>query len=106
MVHRSTNTGVDAEKVSKMYDHLLIKEYDLDDGKKHFDPDYNIAESIRRLREGTNIQKHDVILIGHESTEYDLMNDLHMEYDDAHALANQNFNYQIELKKWLDQKKK
>ena len=99
------NAGVDAESVSKMYDHLIINEYDLGDGIKHFDPDYDISESIRRLREGKNIQLHDRILIGHEALEYDLMNRDGLNYEEAHSIANESYNYKAALDEWLDKLK-
>ena len=95
------NAEVDIESVSKMYDHLLINKYNLDDGLSTFDEDYNIAESFRRLREGKDIQSHDLLLIKHEALEYDLMNSNGLSYKEAHAIANKSFDYQTALKKWL-----
>lgn len=97
----SKNSGIDSEQVSKMYDHLLINEYPLDKGKSRFDPDYYIAESLQRLREGKNIQEHDLIMIRHEALEYDLMNGAMLDYEEAHAIANKSFNYKKALDKWL-----
>lgn len=102
----STNAKVDLESVSKMYDHLLINEYSLDGGMKRFDPDYDIAESIQRLREGNEVKEHDLILIGHEALEYDLMNVNGLSYDDAHNEANKRFNYQEALEKWREAHRK
>ena len=96
------NTGVSAAVISKVYDHLLINQYDLEAGYTTFDPDYYIAESLQRLREGKNIQAHDLILLQHEALEYDLMNNEGMSYDEAHATANKSFNYQKALLEWLD----
>lgn len=102
----SENSGSGQEYVSKMYDHLFINKYELDKGHAHFDPDYEIAESIQRLREGKNIQNHDRILIYHEAMEHDLMNVDGLGYEDAHELANRAFNYQKALEKWLDETEK
>ena len=96
------NAGVDAGDVSKMYDHLLINKYELDKGLSTFDEDYDIAESFRRLREGKNIQEHDLLLVKHEALEYDLMNKDGLSYEEAHRIANKSFDYQSALDRWLD----
>lgn len=98
----ANNAGVSSDLVSRMYDHLLINEYELDGGKRRFDSDYYIAQSIQRLREGKNIQEHDIILIQHEALEYNLMNNSNMNYNEAHKIANESYNYGQALDKWLD----
>lgn len=97
------NTGVPSATIAKVYDHLLVNQYDLEAGYTTFDPDYYIAESLQRLREGKNIQAHDLILLQHEALEYDLMNNNGLTYDEAHAIANKSYNYQKALLEWLDQ---
>lgn len=99
----SGNAALSETTVSKMYDHLVVNKYDLEDGHKTFDPDYNIAESIRRLREGKDIQEHDLILVRHEAMEYDLMNSGGLSYKEAHETVNELYNYQEALTKWLDE---
>lgn len=95
------NTGISGNKVSKAVDHLFYKEYNLSEGYGHFDEDYDIAQSIQRLRSGKNIQKHDIILIEHESYEYDLMNKQNLPYDKAHRLAEEKYNYSRALEEFL-----
>ena len=102
----SQNANVSAEYVSKMFDHLFVNEYDLDKGHVRFDTDYDIAESVQRLRDGKNIQEHDLILIYHEAMEHDLMNNDGLEYEEAHERANVAFNYQKALDQWLDESEK
>jgi hypothetical protein len=97
------NADVDAESVSKMYDHLLINKYNLDKGLSTFDEDYDIAESLQRLREGKDIQAHDLLLVKHEALEYDLMNKDGLSYEEAHRIANKSFDYQSALERWLDE---
>lgn len=97
------NADIEAESVSKMYDHLLINKYDLYKGHTTFDEDYDIAQSIQRLREGKNIQEHDRLLVLHEAQEYDLMNKEGLTYEEAHKIANIKYNYKAALDKWLDQ---
>ncbi len=96
----AVNADVDIASVEKMYDHLLINKYTLDEGYKSFDPDYDIAESLQRLREGKNILEHDRILIQHEAMEYDLMNKEGLSYEGAHTITNKVYNYQESLKMW------
>ena len=102
----SRNTGIGSEKVSKMFDHLFINEYDLDRGHVRFDADYYIAESVQRLRDGKNIQAHDLLLVHHEAMEYDLMNKEGLGYDEAHERTNRVYNYQTALKQWLKEQKR
>lgn len=59
-----------------------------------------MAESFRRLREGKNIQEHDLIMLKHERLEYELMNKKHMSYQEAHRLAEKKYNYQKALKEF------
>jgi SPP1 gp7 family putative phage head morphogenesis protein len=99
----SKNANVDAESVSKMYDHLFINKYDLEKGHTTFDEDYDISQSIQRLREGKNIQEHDRLLVMHEAIEYDLMNNKGLPYAEAHDIANKKYNYKAALDKWLDE---
>ena len=99
----SKNADVESESVSKMFDHLLINEYDLGKGYSRFDEDYDIAESLRRLREGKNIQTHDMLLIKHEALEYDLMHKDGLSYEEAHTIASKTFDYKSALDKWLDE---
>ena len=102
----SQNTNISTEYISKMFDHLFVNEYDLDKGHVRFDTDYDIAESVQRLRDGKNIQEHDLILVYHEAMEHDLMNNDGLGYEEAHERANMAFNYQKALDQWLDELEK
>lgn len=99
--HIANNTGISKKSISKIYDHVFINEYELSGGKRRFDPDYYMAESFRRLREGENIQKHDLIMLKHERLEYELMKKLHLKYDEAHKITERKYNYQKALNKFL-----
>lgn len=94
------NTGMARKGISKVYDHVFVNQYDLYGGIRKFDPDYDMAESFRRLREGRNIQKHDIIMLKHERLEYELMNKLDMPYERAHELAARKYNYSEALKEY------
>ena len=95
------NTGISRKSIEKVYDHVLINEYELNGGKRKFDPDYYMAESFRRLREGKNIQKHDLIMLKHERLEYELMKKLHLKYEDAHKIAERKYNYRKALDEFI-----
>lgn len=101
--HIANNTGISKKSISKIYDHVFINEYELSGGKRRFDPDYYMAESFRRLREGKNIQKHDLIMLKHERLEYELMKKLHLKYDEAHKITERKYNYQKALNKFLEE---
>lgn len=100
IVKVSNNSGLSQSDVEKIYNHIFINEYDLENGRKRFDPNYDMAESWRRLSEigGKNIQPHDLVMLNHELMEHDLMVK-GMNYDEAHELTNKTYNYQ---KAWID----
>lgn len=93
----SKNSGFSEVYISKVYEHVFLNEYELYGGIKRFEPDYDMAESFRRLREGKDVQEHDIILLKHEHLEYGLMNKLGLSYDDAHELAQNKYNYKAAL---------
>lgn len=96
----ANNTGISEKSINKVYDHVFINDHELYGGKRRFDPDYDMAESFRRLREGKSIQEHDLIMLKHERLEYELMNKKHMSYQEAHRLAEKKYNYQKVLKEF------
>lgn len=96
----SRNTGIDSDVVRKMIMHLFINKHDLDKGHIHFEESYDIAESVRRLREGKNIQRHDITLIYHEAEESYLMYTKGLPYEQAHDKVNEIYNYGLELMAW------
>lgn len=105
IVKVSNNSGLSQADVEKIYNHIFINEYDLEDGRKRFDPSYDMAESWRRLSEigGKNIQPHDLVMLNHELMEHDLMAK-GMKYDEAHELTNKSYNYQKAWIAWMKQK--
>ncbi|MFR1208977.1 MAG: minor capsid protein [Sellimonas intestinalis] len=93
----SKHSGLSEIYISKVYDHVFMNEYELYGGMKRFEPDYYMTESFRRLREGKDIQEHDIILLKHEHLEYGLMNKLGLSYDEAHNLAQSKYDYAYAL---------
>lgn len=94
------NTGMPEAGISKVFDHVFLNEYELGGGRKRFDPDYDMAETFRRLREGKDIQPHDIILLKHERLEYELMKKTGRSYGEAHRLAASKYDYASELAKF------
>ena len=105
IVKVSNNSGLSQADVEKIYNHIFINEYDLEDGRKRFDPSYDMAESWRRLSEigGKNVQPHDLVMLNHELMEHDLMAK-GMKYDEAHELTNKTYNYQKAWIAWMKEK--
>lgn len=97
----SQNTGVDSSIVDTAIEHLFYSKHDLGKGYAYFDSDYDIAESIRRLREGKEIQPHDLVLLQHEALEASIMSTTGATYDEAHALTNLEYNYKAGLLEFL-----
>ncbi len=95
---RNSKKEIIVDTISK---NASVSSYDLVNGKSRFEPDYCIAESLQRLREGKNIQEHDIILIHHEAMEYDLMNSKGIKYDKAHREIEKLFDYGSALKRWI-----
>lgn len=97
------NSGFSVEDVEKIYNHVFIRKHLFIDGKiKRFDPDYYMAHSWLRLREGKNIQKHDMTMLYHELAEENIMKDsLEISYEPVHEEVQKTYNYQRELLEYL-----
>lgn len=111
----SRNTASTISKIAKAssmstsdarraYDHLFIEEHELADGVRRFDPDYDMAQSIQRLIDTNNPEKHDLLLFKHEALEAKYMSE-GMSQREAHIKANKTYNYEAALKKWLNRNK-
>lgn len=99
----SKNAGISIKSAQSIYEHVFVKEHLFKDGTiKRFYPDYDMAESFRRILEGKNIKAHDIILLQHEKLELNLMKKYNMVYDDAHILAERKYNYKKALDDFLE----
>lgn len=96
----SGNAGLDEDTVARAFDHLFIAKHDLRGGKKRFDPDYEIAGSWQRLRDGKDVKPHDITLIRHEAYEHELMRE-GLSYESAHKKAEMLYNYSKELRLFI-----
>ena len=97
----SKNTGFSKVDIEKIYNHVFITEHNLNGKMQRFAPDYNMSESWRRLREGKDIQEHDIILLRHELMELNLMKNKKLNYFEAHNITQEKYNYQQALDEWL-----
>lgn len=98
----SENTGISQNAAKNIYEHMFIQEHIFKSGEiKLFDPDYDMAESFRRILEGKDIKPHDIILLKHENLELNLIKKYNMTYEEAHELAERKYNYSNELLMFL-----
>ncbi|HDT7038484.1 TPA: phage head morphogenesis protein, partial [Staphylococcus aureus] len=87
------NINLNKNLVKRAYEHLFENKYRLDNGINNFYPDYNIAVSWQRLREGKTMKKQDLILLCHEALEHYLMNKYNYNYSEAHGIAERKYNF-------------
>ena len=97
------NSGFSTEDIEKVFSHVFEKDHLFSDGTIHkFFPDYDMAQSWIRLREGKHIQEHDIILLNHELMEANIMGKgIDIPYEPAHEEAQKQYNYSEALKKYL-----
>lgn len=98
----SDNSGFELEDVSIIYDHVFINKHNLEEGIERFNPDYYMAHSWMRLREGKQIQKHDITMLNHELEEALIeKRNPGITYIEAHRQAEAKYNYSKELLEYL-----
>ncbi len=97
------NSGFSTEDIDKVFSHVFEKKHLFADGTIHkFSPDYDMAQSWIRLREGKNIQEHDIILLNHELMEANIMGKgTDIPYEPVHEEVQKQYNYAEALKKYL-----
>lgn len=88
--------------VKNTYEHLFENKYQLDNGQNQFAPDYDMTQSFQRLITGRDIQKHDIILLRHESLEKRLMTRYNYKYKEAHKLTSKKYDYAKALRLWKE----
>lgn len=96
----SKNGGISLKSAEKVYQHVLLNEYALDDGTHRFYPSYDMAQSFQRILSGKNIQAHDLILLRHEWLEHGLMRRYGYAYKKAHDITERKYNYARATDKW------
>ena len=97
------NTGFKEEDVDKVFAHIFEVKHLFEDGTIHlFDSDYYMQHSWMRLREGNNIQPHDITMLKHELAEANIMGKgTDVVYETAHKKVEKKYNYQKELLEYL-----
>lgn len=96
------NTDISEKSAKNIYEHIFINRHTFKNGEiKLFDPDYDMAESFRRILEGNDIKQHDLVMLKHENLELNLMKKYNLVYEDAHKLANMKYNYHDALDEFL-----
>lgn len=100
------NSGLDKKLVNQAITHVLDSKYPLYDNEtqqlkvQNFFPDYDMAQSMQRLYLGEPLP-HDIIMLKHEALEADYMDGpKKLDYNTAHVLTNQTFDYSKALEKW------
>lgn len=96
----SENVDIDEQTVNEAIKHIFYTKHQLEKGFTYFDEDYDMAQSIQRLRTGRDIQPHDLILLQHEALESKYMSS-GMAYDEAHGKAETEYNYKAALMVFL-----
>ena len=97
------NSGFSEDDVSKVFAHIFEREHLFSDGSIHkFDTDFDMAQSWIRLREGKNIQPHDILLLKHELMEAEIMGTgTTIPYEPTHDKVSETYNYKAALFKYL-----
>ena len=97
------NSGFSEDDVSKVFAHVFELEHLFLDGSIHkFDTDFDMAQSWIRLREGKNIQPHDILLLKHELMEAEIMGTgTTIPYEPTHDKVSKTYNYKAALFKYL-----
>lgn len=98
----SMNGNIEISEAENVYNHVFKNKHIFKSGDiKKFEPDYDMAQSFQRILEGKNIKPHDYTLLKHEILEFEIMSKYNMTYEDAHAIAEKQYNYSKELKEFL-----
>lgn len=87
----SKSTGISKEKLDKIKNHVFVNEHELLDGKRRFDPDYEIAQSWQRLING-DYKEQDIVLLKHEYAELRYM-EKGFSQKEAHIKASRKYNF-------------
>lgn len=101
------NGNISKKSAKNIYNHVFVESHRFADGSTHmFDPDYDMAESFRRILDGKDIKSHDIVLIKHENLELNLMKKYNLVYEDAHNLAVRKYDYEKALDEFLKEVEK
>lgn len=100
------NTGYGSDQIMQIKQYLFFDSHILSGGKRErFAPDYDMAQSWKRLLEGVDIQEHDLTLLKHEMMEMELVAS-GMSQAEAHKRTSAIYNYAKEVEEYNDRIKK
>ena len=88
----TTNTGLPRRMISTVYDHVFTQKHILYDRVDTFLPDFEMAKSFQRLKEG-NYRPEDIVLLRHEYLEHAVEKRFKTDYKTAHNYAEKHFDY-------------
>ena len=98
------SSGYSEDVIRSVKSYLFIDEHDLGGRVAPFYPDYDIAESWRRLSEG-NPYPHDILLIEHEVMEMSLIKG-GLSQQEAHNMTNKKYNYREAVDRFNSEREK
>lgn len=100
---RGEEEKVSIDEVDRIFSHIYEREHLFADGTIHkFYPDYYMAHSWKRLRDGKGIQEHDLIMLRHELEEEKIMGEgVEIIYEKAHNEVEKTWNYSKALLEYL-----
>lgn len=86
------NTPFSVEQIEAVRQHVFLDEHLIDSTMRRFDSDYYQAEAWQRLiaGQGTN---EDLVFLNHEYRELTLEREHGYNHDEAHEIANSEFNW-------------
>lgn len=94
----SENVNMPLEKIIEIKQYVFIEEHDLSNGKKRFDPSYDMAIAWQRLiGDKSKIRESDKILLEHEYLECQYMKQ-GLSYEEAHNKTNEKYNWWAKVK--------
>lgn len=95
------NSGFLEEQIQSVKNYIFYEKHDLgSETPELFEPDYMMAESWKRLIDGT-FKSHDLTLLKHELLEKDLIVQGYSQ-SEAHILASKTYNYAKEATEFYD----
>ena len=98
------HSNMSVADVDKIFAHIFELEHLFEDGSiRKFDSDYDMAQSWIRLRNGKNVQEHDLILLQHELMEANIMGTgTTVPYEPVHNEVEKTYNYALALREYLE----
>ncbi|MBQ3578006.1 MAG: hypothetical protein IJK59_03505 [Firmicutes bacterium] len=97
------NCGMTHDEVVQIKRHVFFEKHKLYEGYDRFAPDYNMAVAWKRIREG-NVKPRDLTLLQHELLESQVEKKYNLTADEAHKIANKQYDWWAQLMEETDGK--